>query len=337
MKKAVKRIGSVLLVFSALFVLHSILTGTEPYSRLISQIEKKVARALGTKAKPMQIIGKVHPPGARINARQASWASLSDNQGSFSLPRMVWYPGSSYDLTISYPGRKSRRLRVYARWRLPDNGNFHIGEFSLDAGQDYESEDGGDSPDTSLVHYDSNNDQYYKQMFNEITAGKSRDEEKLQLLNEYVARRRLPGESVADKRIKKKSKALSNLSARDILETEVRQPYKCGTLSLVMATLAHAGNYKVRWVDMIGLGGSGNKPRTHVVVEVFYNGEWHLYDPTYGVSYRNESGEVASHKDIRLDVRILFQNVWTIRANEEMPDFLPVVYETGVHRFYLFN
>ena len=89
------------------------------------------------------------------------------------------------------------------------------------------------------------------------------------------------------------------ISPRRILETGSQY---CGHLSAAMATLLASGHYPVREIH---LSNGQNPPSTHAVVEVFYGGAWHLYDPTYGTVYRNGNGEVASYKELRLDPSLI--------------------------------
>ena len=47
------------------------------------------------------------------------------------------------------------------------------------------------------------------------------------------------------------------------------------------------------------------KATTHVVVEVYYGDGWQLFDPTYGVEFRDSRGEVASYREIRLNPALI--------------------------------
>jgi hypothetical protein len=85
----------------------------------------------------------------------------------------------------------------------------------------------------------------------------------------------------------------------------------------------------------------GKKPvGTHVVVEVFYDGGWHLYDPTFAVKFRNRDGEVASYKELRLDTSLISDDLFGkfgARVRRHLMDFLPGAYETGYHHYYYYK
>ena len=76
---------------------------------------------------------------------------------------------------------------------------------------------------------------------------------------------------------------------------------------------------------------------THVAVEVFYADGWHLYDPTYGVFFLNESGVVASYKELRLNPSLMttgaFQQLKPEIARAALA-WMPSVYSSGLHQLY---
>jgi len=48
------------------------------------------------------------------------------------------------------------------------------------------------------------------------------------------------------------------------------------------------------------LSGSDLLSDAHALTEIYYDDQWHLYDPTSGLSYNNHLGQVASYKELRL-------------------------------------
>ncbi|HJZ67627.1 MAG TPA: hypothetical protein VKF81_05875, partial [Blastocatellia bacterium] len=79
---------------------------------------------------------------------------------------------------------------------------------------------------------------------------------------------------------------------------------------------------------------------THVVVEVLYNGEWHLYDPTFGYKLQNEQGEVLSYKDVRLNPKLINENLFarfSPKARRRLAALLAEIYGTGYHHYYYFK
>jgi hypothetical protein len=71
-----------------------------------------------------------------------------------------------------------------------------------------------------------------------------------------------------------------------------------------------------------------------VLVEVYYDGGWRLFDPAFGLSIRDAAGRVASYEQIRRNPSLvparLFEGI-------ERPGWnagcIPTLYASGVHRF----
>ncbi|HEY7546268.1 MAG TPA: hypothetical protein VID27_15365, partial [Blastocatellia bacterium] len=66
---------------------------------------------------------------------------------------------------------------------------------------------------------------------------------------------------------------------------------------------------------------------------------WHLYDPTYGVTFKNKDGRVASYREIRLDTSLVKQELFRSLDSEAVSKlfkWLPAAYGSGFHHFYYF-
>jgi transglutaminase-like putative cysteine protease len=50
------------------------------------------------------------------------------------------------------------------------------------------------------------------------------------------------------------------------------------------------------------------KPNAHSTAEVYYNGGWHWFDPTFGVTYKDSSGNVLSIADARAGLGTAFKD-----------------------------
>jgi hypothetical protein len=100
-----------------------------------------------------------------------------------------------------------------------------------------------------------------------------------------------------------------------------------------MATLLAVG-YLVR---VIHLKDASTPANTHVVIEVFYEDAWHLYDPTFGVVFRNPNGKVASYKELCLNPRLISMDIFS-KYRQKYPNiavnYLPAIYTSGYHHFY---
>ncbi len=66
---------------------------------------------------------------------------------------------------------------------------------------------------------------------------------------------------------------------------------RCGSFANMMAALAFVEGFQTRLITL------GNYPENdgHAVCEVFYDDQWHLYDPTYGSYYTTSSAEETVH------------------------------------------
>jgi hypothetical protein len=100
-----------------------------------------------------------------------------------------------------------------------------------------------------------------------------------------------------------------------------------------MTTLLVSGNYRARGVYL----SDGKSPLgTHIVVEVFYKGAWHLYDPMFGVEFENKDGAVASYKEIRLNPGLISEDSFSSldpRMRQRLMTLLPGLFSSGYHHF----
>ena len=175
----------------------------------------------------------------------------------------------------------------------------------------------------TLEEFDSENSDYYKDLFDKLTAGMQSDAEKIGAINDYVARKLNYDETQWELG-----------SPRRVLE---RGSQYCGHLSAAMETLLTLGGYRTRAVNVTD---GKNPPGTHVVVEVFYDGGWHLYDPTFGARFPNKDGQIASYKEVRLDTSLITETLFAkfdADFRRHLMELLPGAYETGYHHFYRFQ
>lgn len=285
----------------------------------------KLAIWQGQQPRFMSIEGRVNEAGAQVQAldSRSGWATLADREGRFVLPDVMWYPRAVYELVISNDDSIGKLIRVRAPGAYPENGVFDAGD--LNANQGTEVELGSLSGVNSITRedFDSANSDYYKDLFDKLTAGRQSDEEKIGAIFEYVARK-----------LNYEETQVELGSPRRVLE---RGSEYCGHLSAAMETLLVIGGYRTRTVNGI----DGKHPAgTHVVVEVFYGGGWHLYDPTFGVKFHTKDGQVASYKDVRLDTSIITEDLFVKfdpPFRRKLMETLPPIYDTGYHHFYYFK
>ena len=293
--------------------------------KTIVKAEMKVASWQGHKPRLVSIEGRVGDAGAQIQAldSRSGWATLADREGRFVLPDVMWYPGAVYELVISNDDSTGKLLKVRAPDAYPDRGAFNAGELNTNQGSDVELGSLSGVNSITREDFDYANNDYYKDVFDKLTAGKQSDEDKIGAIFEYVACK-----------LNYQETQWELGSPRRVLE---QGSVYCGHLSAAMETLVAIGNYRTRAVN--GIDGQ-HPPGTHVVVEVFYNGGWHLYDPTFGVKFHNKDGQVASYKDVRLDTGMITEDLFVTfdpQFRRKLMEMLPAIYQTGFHHFYYFK
>ncbi len=241
---------------------------------------------------------------------------MSDGQGQFHLPHLIWFPGATYTLVITADINNVRRANVSAPATYPTSGIIDVGELLFDKEREIPFLE---SPIRHIRH-DALNSNYYKELYERLTATAETHNERIVAVCKYVATRHNPFEN-----------AWSFRSARQILE---RGAPHCSNLAFAMAAITAAGGYPTRTVH------TSDNPqfiRTHVAVEVYYDDAWHLYDPTYGISFVNKAGSVASYKELRLAPELIDQAAFrgikgaVVQAALE---WMLNAYGSGLHQFY---
>ncbi len=268
--------------------------------------------------------------GAEVEALDSAsgWASLTDWQGRFVLPDVVWYPQASYIIVIKSNDYQIRQVRVSAPESYPEGGILNVGELVYEQSCKVDATDLQGINSISYIEYDRRNIDYYKELFNRLTAEKQGDEEKLEAISRYVASKLIKDETVEP------ALNANHESPRQILEQGSRY---CGRLALALATIAEAGNYKTRMLDLVD---ETLHPSAHVVTEIYYADRWHLYDPIIGSVFRIKEDRIASYKEVRLNTDFRFPKT----APEHLPEipdrqknWMDDAYRSGLHHYYCFK
>ena len=283
--------------------------------------EMKLAKWRGHEPRLVSIAGQLNGAGLQIQAldSRSGWATLTSRDGRFVLPDVMWYPGASYELVISSDDSTGRLIRVRAPEAFPESGVFSVGELDADRGAQVEIASLIGVNSITREDFDAQNRDYYKDLFDKLTAGKQSDDEKIGAINEFVASKLNYDETQWELG-----------SPRRVLD---RGSQYCGHLSTAMETLLTIGGYRTRALHM---SDGKNPPGTHAVVEVFYGGGWHLYDPTFGIKF-NKDRDVASYRDVRLDTSVISEDLFQKfrpKVRRQFMALLPGIYETGYHHFY---
>jgi len=293
--------------------------------RVIAKTQMKLAKWRDKEPRFVSIAGRVSAPGAQVDAldSRSGWAALSDHDGNFVLPDVMWYPGVTYELVVSTDDSHGILIKLNGPDEFPDNGIFNVGDFQDDRGSQVELDSLIGLNSTTSEDFDWKNRQYYKDLFDKLTEGKQSDEAKILALNDYVASKLNYNETQWELG-----------SPRRILD---RGSEYCGHLSTALETLLAVGGYKTRAVHM---SDDKHPANTHAVVEVLYGGRWHLYDSTFGLAFRNRDGDVASYQDVRLDPALITADLvkkFDAKLRQQLLMLLPGIYQTGYHHFYYFK
>jgi hypothetical protein len=290
--------------------------------RAAIKAEMTVARWRGYEPRFMSIAGKVEAGGASIHQldSRSGWAALSDAQGNFILPGVMWYPSADYNLLISTDGLTGTLVEVSAPEDYPESALYEIGRLDTARGEQVRLDSLYGINSFTEEEFDKQNGEYYREIYERVTAGKVSDEEKIDAINRHVATRLNYSETQWEIG-----------SPRRILETGSQY---CGHLATAMQTLLALGGYRARALHLID---SAEPPGAHAVVEVFHDGGWRLYDPTFGIKYLTAEGRVASYNEVRLDPSLIREEHfarYNMKERLQWVSFMRGVYGTGFHHFY---
>ncbi|HEV8486562.1 MAG TPA: transglutaminase domain-containing protein [Blastocatellia bacterium] len=326
-KRILTASATIVLVATLLFLPGLPWSGRIRYAikRWAAKLETTLADLRGQHPRTVSLAGKLTGSGAfveavkgaRIDALESGsgYAAMSDGDGRFVLPHLTWYPSATFTLFISVNQYQARIVKVRAPSTCPTDGVIDMGDLSFDLGVETDAKD---QPDRYL-RYDSQNRRYYVEMFERLTAPSRTDDQKIKAIAGYVATRRNP-----------EQRALSFRSARQVLE---RGAPHCSHLAFAMAAITAAGGYPTRTVHLTD---TPEYNHTHVAVEVFYESGWHLYDPTYGISFFNRNGTVASYKELRLTPALITLDAFRQPSafEREALEWMPGAYGSGLYQVY---
>lgn len=287
--------------------------------------EMRLAKWRGIEARLISISGHLDRPGIEVQAldSRSGWAAMSGPDGSFVLPDVMWYPSASYELVFCAAGEgPCELLGARAPQTFPDNGIFSVGSPEPAKGRKVNIATIPGANAATTEKFDNANLDYYNDLFAKLTAGKESDDLKISAINDFVASKLNYNETQWELG-----------TPRRVLD---RGSQYCGHLCTAMETLLTVGGYQARAVHM----SDGNTPPgTHAVVEVFYDGGWHLYDPTFGIKFFKD-GNVASYRDLRLNPSMVSVDIFQRFDPETRRRFaalLTGVYSSGFHHYFYIN
>jgi hypothetical protein len=250
----------------------------------------------------------------------SGWASLTDADGSFIVRDVIWYPRASYDLLMAANDYQVRRFSFSAPDQPVDSGILNVGEIDFDSACKASFEETRGRNSVTLIGYDQSNHDYYRELFNELTEGISSDEERIRAICRYVSSKLNYDDTYA-----------RGATPRDVLEHGSRWS---GRLSLAMAMIVETGGYETRILDLID-GTEHSIP--HMVIEIYYGDQWHIFDPSLGPDFRAKAGPGASYRSLRLDPSLCSAVIippQLLAKTGHREGWLSGLYRSGLHHAY---
>ncbi len=246
----------------------------------------------------------------------SGWSSFTDAEGRFVIRDAGLREGDAVSLVVESGASERREVVV----RVPagdDSGRAELG--AIDASAMAVVDDKMRRFDERSLPFDRANLEWYRGVASAVTAGSLTDHDRVNAIHAFVARRyaRPSDNGPTD-------------SPRRTIEAGT---LFSGPLPLAMATLTQAAGYETRLVTV-----SAPRPVVieHTVVEVFYGGRWHLYDPAFGVVAVNDLGEIANLEDLVRHPALIDRMAY---ATADRPGWLaaeiPGLLRSGVHRISL--
>lgn len=340
-KEWLKRFSLVLGLFLALSTL--VLFPGLPWSAQCSQSISKAANKIflelwfwrGITPQNLKLSGKIIKNNQEINGVEvellnsdSGWAAMTNKTGDFSLPYVKWHPQRNYTLIITLNDYQSRQITIPAPKNYPKTGVLELGTIEFERTFNIADVELLKDKNISLLTFDKQNQAYYQEIFDKLTVQAKIDEEKISNICRYVSSKLLL--PTTDN---KESIYFTKSSPKQILESGSQY---CGNLALAMMTIAKAGNYKTRLIDLID---KDSLSISHTIVEVFYQDRWHAYDPVTGNAVKSNPKRVLSYREIKLDKAFcnadeIPKHLFKIPVDKDWNNSL---YSNNLHHYYYFK
>ena len=213
----------------------------------------------------------------------------------------------------------TRRFAVRAP-SAPEDGVVDVGALAVARARPAGRLDLDGVNSTHRVGFDEPNGQYYEGVFAAVTAGRQGDEARVHALVRFVASLYRPNAGPH-----------GDVPPRLVIE---RGSGFSSDLSRALATLARAGGYDARVIDMLT---PGAERHPLMIAEVRYGGSWHAYDPSFGVAFMTPDGRVPSYEEIRLSPALVERALdpAAVRyADRPVPAWIAGALLSGIHHYY---
>lgn len=259
-----------------------VLVATTAPGRSVQRATRQTVRSIvsvvtGQPADPMMVVlaGRGVAPHSRVDVvgSRSGLATFADAEGRFLLPGIAWRPGQKYRIAVSPDGQTASISQVVASQVPSDRGVLDIGPLPDPDGQVVALEEV--SGLNSFAAIDFHDDAYLAGVVRAVTVSAPTDADRVEALDAFVAS--LYDPSALDRRIPHETVARGSGRASDLNDT--------------LAALARAAGYRARLVDV---GDPDHTGLTYPLVEVSYDGAWHVFDPATATRFVTDDGRVPS-------------------------------------------
>ena len=275
--RARRTVGAVAIVALTVVFVATTTPGRSVQRATRTSVRSVVSIFTGEPADPTMVVlaGRGVAPHARVDVvgSRSGLATYADAEGRFSLPGIAWRPGQKYRIAVSQDGSSASVSQVVASHVPSDRGVLDIGSLPVT-----------DSPLVALENVTGLNsfavvefhgDAYLAGVVRAVTVEAATDTERVGALDEFVA-------SLYDP---------NALERRSPHETVALGSGRASDLNDAMAALARFAGFESRLVDV---GDPDHPGLTYPLVEVSFDGAWHVYDPATATRFSTDDGRVPS-------------------------------------------
>ena len=297
---------STLLVASAAVVL------AVPRLRAVFWVDRPIGAPVAslTGSLPSAFVRVSLPPSA------SGWSCFTDAEGRFVIRDAGLREGATVSLVVESGASERREIVVWVP-AGDESGRAELG--AIDAAAMSVLDDKVRRFDERSVPFDRANLEWYRGVAAAVTAGSATDHDRVNAIHAFIARRYArPSDNGPTDTPRRTIEAGTLFS---------------GPLPLAMATLTQAAGFETR---LVALSAPRPVDIEHTVVEVFYDGRWHLFDPAFGVVAVNDLGEIANLEDLVRHPALIDRMAYATanRPGWRGPE-IPALLRSGVHRISL--
>lgn len=282
-----------------------------------SSVRSVVSIFTGEPADPSMVVlaGRGVAPHARVDVvgSRSGLATFADAEGRFSLPGVAWRPGQKYRIAVSEDGQSASIAQVVASHVPSDRGVLDIGSLPVTDTPLVALEDVAGLNSFAVVEF--HGDAFLAGVVRAVTVEAASDSDRVGAIDDFVAS--LYDPNALDRRTPHETVALGSGRASDLNDA--------------MAALARIAGYESRLVDV---GDPDHPGLTYPLVEVSFDGAWHVYDPATATRFSTEDGRVPSFAEAQRvpgTVRLAGPNGRTYWNAE----WLRRLYASPLHRYRL--